>query len=111
MAEGSDTAPGGLGVPLYGDFEIIQRTAATDVATITGASGQAGDFIVCQDSSGTEKFVVDSGGGITVPILTTAPAGAVAGGIFLVQASGKIQLAVANSSADLLYVEISSAIS
>ena len=45
MAEGSDSFKG-LGVPLFGDFEIKQRTAATDIMTITGASGQTGDFIV-----------------------------------------------------------------
>jgi hypothetical protein len=111
MAEGTDTAPGGLGVPLYGDFEIKQRTAATDIATLTGASGQAGDFLVCQNSSGTEKFVVGSDGSITVPILTTAPTGAVAGEIYIVQSSTVIQLAIANSSADLKYVDIAAAIS
>lgn len=65
MAEGSDSFKG-LGVPLFGDFEIKQRTAATDIMTITGASGQAGDFIVCQNSSGTELFVVDVSGNVTL---------------------------------------------
>jgi uncharacterized Zn-binding protein involved in type VI secretion len=66
MAEGSDAAPGGLGVPLYGDFEIKQRTAATDVMTITGAASQTGDYIVCQNSSGTEEFIVAASGNVTV---------------------------------------------
>jgi len=111
MAEGSDSAPGGLGVPLYGDFEIKQRTAATDIMSISGAAGQAGDFIVCQNSAGTEKFVVGSDGSITVPILTTAPTGAVAGEMYLVQSSTVLQIAIANSSADLVYVDVSAAIS
>lgn len=65
MAEGSDTYKG-LAVPLFGDFEIKQRTAATDVMTITLASGGTGDYIVCQNNSGTEEFVVAAGGGLTI---------------------------------------------
>jgi hypothetical protein len=61
MATGSDTYKG-LAVPLLGDFQIRQRTAATDVMTITGASSQSGDFIVCESSTGTEYFVVNSSG-------------------------------------------------
>ncbi len=62
MAEGSDTAPGGLGVPLNGDFEIRQRSTTLDCMTITGIASGTGDYIVCQDSSGTEAFVVATGG-------------------------------------------------
>lgn len=75
MAEGSDTGPGGLVVPLLGDFEIRQRTIATDVMTITGVSGAAGDYIVCQDSSGTEAFVVGTAG-ITIAGTLTVDGGA-----------------------------------
>jgi protein involved in polysaccharide export with SLBB domain len=110
MAEGSDSL-NGLGVPLFGDFEIKQRTAATDVMTITGAASQSGDFIVCQNSAGTEKFVVKSDGAVILPLLTTAPTGGVAGALYLVQSSTVIQIALANSSADLKYVDVSAAIS
>lgn len=65
MAEGSDTYMG-LAVPLFGDFEIKGRTAATDIMTITAASGATGDFIVCQTVGGGELFVVDNAGAITV---------------------------------------------
>ena len=64
MAEGKDTY-NGLAVPLFGDFEIKQRTAATDVMTITGATSQSGDFIVCQIAAGTEVFYVDVSGNVT----------------------------------------------
>ena len=56
----------GLAVPLYGESNITQQTAATDILTITGAGSQSGDFLVCENSSGTEKFVVDSNGAVTV---------------------------------------------
>jgi hypothetical protein len=49
-------------VPLLGESEIVQRTAATDILTITGASSQTGDFLVCRNSAGTEKFYVTSAG-------------------------------------------------
>jgi hypothetical protein len=118
MATGSDTYKG-LAVPLFGDFQIKQRTAATDIMTITGASGQSGDFIVCENSSGTELFYVDSSGNIVSAgtsltlatgskiafgaLVTTAPTPAAAGDFFVVQDSTGVQIAIANSSADLMY--------
>lgn len=81
MATGSDTYMG-LAVPLYGDFQITQRTAATDVMTLTGASGQTGDFLVLENSSGTERFVVEDGGNVVV---TQAAAADI--GLKIVQAS------------------------
>ena len=55
----------GLAVPLNGESQITQITAATDILTITGASSQSGDFIVCENSTGAELFYVDSTGAIT----------------------------------------------
>jgi hypothetical protein len=49
-------------VPLHGEFNIVQETATTDVMTITLASSGSGDFIVCENSAGTELFVVNSAG-------------------------------------------------
>jgi hypothetical protein len=65
MAEGNSTFMG-LGVPLSGEFEVTQKTLANDILTITGKSGQTGDFLVCQNSSGTEKVVVDSSGNMSL---------------------------------------------
>ena len=64
MAEGTKTYEG-LSVPLYGESEIQQQTAATDILTFTGAASQTGDFIVAQNSTGAELFVVSSSGLIT----------------------------------------------
>ena len=61
MTAGTDSYKG-LGVPLLGDFEIKQRTAATDMMTLTGATSQTGDFIVAQIAAGTEVFVVEDSG-------------------------------------------------
>lgn len=106
MAEGSDSFKG-LAVPLFGDFEIKQRTAATDVMTISGASGQTGDFIVCQDNSGTEKFVVEDSGVVHAAdwpvfdgsIVTTAPTtGLTTGQIFFYDAANVRTFAVADAA-------------
>jgi hypothetical protein len=64
MAEGKDRFLGA--VPLKGDSEIFQRDAAVDILTITGVAGQTGDFLVLQNSGGTERFVVDKDGDITL---------------------------------------------
>lgn len=64
MAEGNKTFEG-LAVPLYGESEIQGQTAANDILTLTGASGHTGDFLVCQNSTGSELAVIDVSGNIT----------------------------------------------
>jgi hypothetical protein len=78
MAEGSETYDG-LAVPLFGESEIQQQTAATDIVTLTGAASQSGDFLVCQNSTGTENLVISSSGLVTSVVgmtLTTLTASA-----------------------------------
>jgi len=69
MTVGNHTWSAGA-VPLRGESEIEQLTAATDILTITGAASQSGDFLVCRNSSGTEKFVVDKDGDVSAATLT-----------------------------------------
>jgi hypothetical protein len=71
MAEGTKTFHG-LAVPLLGESEIQQQTAATDILSITGAASQSGDFLVLQDSSGNERFVVNAKGEINGLISSSA---------------------------------------
>ena len=73
MAEGSETFMG-LAVPLFGESEITQQTAASDIVTLTGAASQTGDFIVCQNSTGAEVFVVDVSGIVTLEVSATTQA-------------------------------------
>lgn len=63
MAEGSRIGFQG-NAPLDGETNIVQTVAglASDVLTITGAAGQTGDFLVCQNSAGTEYFALTSSG-------------------------------------------------
>lgn len=65
MTVGSKTY-NGLGVPLFGEFDIAQTTAATDIMTLSGMDSQTGDFIVARDSTGTERFAVEDGGNIVI---------------------------------------------
>jgi len=44
MAEGNSTYKG-LAVPLHGESEIFQTTAATDILTLTAITGASGDFL------------------------------------------------------------------
>ena len=61
MAKGSETYAG-LAVPLFGESEIKQQTAADDILTVTGATSQTGDFLVFEDVDATEVFSITSGG-------------------------------------------------
>ena len=61
MTEGTGTFES-LSLPRWGEYEQEQQTAATDMATLTGATSMTGDFIVCQNSTGGENFVVSSSG-------------------------------------------------
>ena len=64
MAEGNENYKG-LAVPLWGESEITQVTAATDMLTLTRITGGTGDYLVLQDDGGTETFVINSAGAIT----------------------------------------------
>lgn len=70
MATGTSTYMG-LAVPLYGEAQIQGVTAANDVLTITGVSAQTGDYLVLEDSSGNEDFVIGSTGMIGTMVLGT----------------------------------------
>lgn len=65
----------GIAVPLFGESEIVQQTAATDLLTLTGAGSQSGDFLVARNSSGTEKFSLTSTGSATFAAGITATTG------------------------------------
>ena len=71
MTEGTRTYKG-LAVPLYGESEIKQGTAATDIVTLTAITGASGDFLVCQTAGGGEVFVVGAAGELTAGSLTYA---------------------------------------
>lgn len=70
MAEGTKTYEG-LAVPLFGESEIQQQTAATDLLTLTGASSMSGDFVVMQNSTGAELLVVGYKGTVDFAIGST----------------------------------------
>ena len=122
MATGTSTWKG-LGCPLNGEFEVKQITLGNDILTIRGVASQSGDFIVCRNSSLTEKFVVDVNGSITTTgtsftmgtgsligfgaLATTAPTAGTAGQLFLLQDSTAVQLAATNNSGDLIYFALS----
>lgn len=65
MAEGTNTYMG-LAVPIYGESEIQQTTLGNDILSITGVASQTGDFLVLQNSSGTERFVIEDGGNVVI---------------------------------------------
>ena len=108
MTAGTDSYKG-LAVPLFGDFEIKQRTAATDIVTLTGATSQTGDFIVAQIAAGTEVFVVEDSGKVRVadwPVFngtiattypTTAPLRA-EGELFFFWTTSVLQFGVGNAT-------------
>jgi hypothetical protein len=67
----------GLAVPIWGECEMFQRQAAVDCLTLTGANGHTADFLVAQIAAGTEKFVIDISGNLTIPGTLTAAGGGV----------------------------------
>ena len=75
MTTGTGTYDG-LSVPLYGESEIQQQTAATDILTITGAASQSGDFLVLRNSTGAEMFSISSSGLIVSAVSQTYSGGA-----------------------------------
>src|SRR3989304_6929589 len=86
MAEGTSTFMG-LSPALLGESEIKQQTAATDIVTITGVAGQTGDYIVAQNSTGTEHFVVSSSGLVTATGLSLSGVAAFTGAVTMARVS------------------------
>jgi hypothetical protein len=69
MATGTCVGPQG-NLPLQGETERKQITAATDIDTITGASGQTGDFEVWRTFAGVEKAYLTSAGAMVASTLS-----------------------------------------
>lgn len=111
----------GMAVPLRGECDITQITAATDFITLTGAASISGDFLVCRGSTGTEYAYITSAGkahfagGLSLgtnllrfsAVITTALATTAlgVGDMYLVMKSSTPQLAVqiaAASTANVL---------
>jgi hypothetical protein len=118
-----DTTYGGLGVPLTGEFQIKQTTLGTDIMTISGATSQSGDFIVCRDVDGVEKFVVTVDGAMGADLsmasgkyvgfanipATFPTTGVTKGDIFTMESSTYMQLAVAQTANVIRYINTTSA--
>ena len=64
MAEGNSSYKG-LAVPLSGESQIHQTTAATDIVTLTAITGATGDFLVTQTAGGGEVAFIDANGYLT----------------------------------------------
>jgi hypothetical protein len=64
MTVGTSVGPQGC-VPLVGECEIRQLTAATDVITIKGAASISGKFLNCVNSADTSLASIDSAGAPT----------------------------------------------
>ncbi len=128
MAPGTDSWKS-LGVPLFGDFELRNRTDGTDHVTLTAASGDTGDFIVCRNNAETEIFVISasgtldfqgatmttgqldlSGGGeliLQLEQFTTAPTtGLTTGQLFLYTAANVLNIGVATAAGTTVEVPL-----
>jgi hypothetical protein len=89
MSEGNSTFLNGA-VPIVGESEIVQKNLALDILTITGAAGQTGDFLVLQNSAGTERLVIDKDGNIDSSNLSVTGSFGVTGS--LTQSTGAVTL-------------------
>src|SRR3989304_3297692 len=97
MAEGSSSYMD-MAAPLYpkDGVEIKQQGAssAVDILTLTAAASGTGDFLVAQNSSGTELFVIDSAGALgTLPSITIPGAAGVAGVVLQKTGTGQTTFA------------------
>lgn len=71
MTEGINTFKG-LAVPLNGESEIKQLHIAYDMLTLTSYASNTSDFLVLQDSDGTECFAIDYRGVTDLVVTATS---------------------------------------
>jgi hypothetical protein len=66
MAEGTKVGYQG-NIAQVGNSELFGDSTTLDILTLTQVSTTAtGDYLVCQDSAGTEKLVFSSAGALTI---------------------------------------------
>jgi len=82
MTAGTDAFKG-LALPVNGEATMTQQTAATDILTIIGASGQTGDYLNLVDSSGNEDFSFQANAILKMGNVTAKPASGALGGMFM----------------------------
>jgi len=91
MAEGTTTYDG-LAIPLSGEYEQTQTTVGNDMVTLTGKASMTGDFLVCQNSTGAELFVIGASGSMSFAQqqLTVSATTMVAGMNIVVSSTGAL---------------------
>ena len=87
----------GLGMGLWGEYELNQAATGSDILTITRLTGGTDDFLVFRDDGGAEKAYFESTGDLVITdryfnlgtgTVTTAPTtGLVKGDIMVVWSS------------------------
>lgn len=92
MATGTDSFMG-KAMPILGNTTLTGETAADDILTITAATSQSGDYFVCENSTGTEHFVISSSGLVTMTSMSV---------------SGTITKTVSSSAANGLVISVTS---
>ncbi|MHC4193681.1 MAG: hypothetical protein ACYSP9_05845 [Planctomycetota bacterium] len=90
-----------LAVPLHGESEIRQVTAATDILTITRITAGTGDFIAFRDDGGTEVLAISKDGRIQWKTSVTTPptTSLTKGQMFIVWSNSSPDLALCTSTA------------
>lgn len=80
MATGSSTYDG-LAMGLFGEHQLTQQTIANDILTITSYASNTSDYLVLEDSDGTEQFYINYLGAIYIrnSLADTAGTGAYMG--------------------------------
>lgn len=99
----------GRAVPLNGESQIYQLTAANDILTLTKVTSGTGDFLVLENNSGTELVVIESDGDVNIAAgaylnlgstVTTAPTtGLTKGDLFVAFSTSSPVLGICTSTA------------
>ena len=89
MATGS-SGYDGLAMGLFGEHQLTQETIANDILTITSKASNTSDFLVLENSAGTEQLYINNVGTIYIrnEVSATAYLGVDARGIVLDGATG-----------------------
>ena len=107
MATGTSSFMG-RGMGLDGEYNLTQVTAATDIFTITGAASQSGDFFVCENSTGTELFVISSSGAMTTAFINQVISSSATEFGFKVSVTSTGAIAAGANTLNAFFVEASS---
>jgi hypothetical protein len=97
----------GLALPAFGEATMTQVTAATDILSLKGVTGQSGDFLVMMDYNESEVFSFHENGIFHIAPIAKPTTGVDIGDIFMFRTGTAYRLGIVVTGTTCKYAKFS----